>query len=80
MSDKGTKKNTTKSNKKASKNRKILTIKLDNGAEIPAKNAYMKDTKNILRLNDTDVDKIRISDKKLYSKEQDSYEYYVCVL
>ena len=36
MSDKRSKKNTTKNNK-ASKNRKIPTLRLDNDAEIPAK-------------------------------------------
>ena len=39
MSDKRSKKNTTKdtkNNKKASKNRKIPTLRLDNDAEIPA--------------------------------------------
>ena len=45
MSDKRSKKNTTKdikNNKKASKNRKILTLRLDNDAEIPAKTTYIK--------------------------------------
>ena len=49
MSDKRSKKNTTKNNKKASKNRKTSTLRLDNGVEIPTKTAYMKKT-NTLRL------------------------------
>ena len=76
MSDKRTKKNTTKNNKKASKSRKISTQKLDNDAEIPAKTTYIKDTE-CFRTNDIDADKIRVSDKKLYNKEHNSYTYYV---
>ena len=76
MSDKRSKKNTTKNNKKASKNRKTSTLRLDNGVEIPAKTAYMKKTKYI-KINDIDTDKIRVSDKKLYNKEHNSYKYYV---
>ena len=44
MSEKRTNKNKTKNNTKTSKNRKIFTLKLDNGAEIPAKTIYIKDT------------------------------------
>ena len=44
MSDKRSKKNTTKNNKKASKNRKIPILRLDNDVEIPAKTTYIKDT------------------------------------
>ena len=40
MSDKRSKKNTTKNNKKATKNRKSPTLSLDNGVEIPALNRY----------------------------------------
>ena len=73
MSDKRSKKNTTKNNKKASKSRKILTLRLDNDAEIPAKTAYIKDTE-CFRINDIDIDKIRVSDIKLYNKEHNSYK------
>ena len=76
MSDKRTKKNTTKNNKKASKNRKIPTLIHDNGSEIPAKTAYMKDIKYI-KINDIGIDKIRVSNKKLYNKQHNSYKYYV---
>ena len=76
MSEERTKKNTTKNNVKTSKNRKIFTLKLDDGAEIPAKTAYMKDTK-YFKIDDIDINKIRVSNKKHYSKEHNSYKYYV---
>ena len=46
MSDKRSNKNTIKNNKnnKASKNRKIPTLRLDNNDETPARTTYMKDT------------------------------------
>ena len=79
MSDKRSKKNTTKNNinnNKASKNRKTLTLRLDNDAEIPVKYTCIKDVE-CFRINDIDIDKIRVSDKKLYNKEHNSYKYYV---
>ena len=63
MSEKRTKKNTTKNNKKVSQNRKIPTLKLDNDAKIPAKTTYIKDIEGF-RDNDIDIDKTRVSDKK----------------
>ena len=48
--------------------------KLDNGVEIPAKTAYMKDTK-CFRINDIDINKIRVSEQKLYIKKHNSYKY-----
>ena len=36
----------------------------------------MKDTK-WLRIYDIDIEKIRVSDRKLYNKEHNSYKYYV---
>ena len=36
----------------------------------------MKDT-NWFRINDIDIDKITVSDRKLYNKEHNSYKYYV---
>ena len=76
MSDKRTKKNTTKTNKKASKNRKIPTLKFDNGGEARTKTTYMKNTEHF-KISDIDINKIRVSDKKLYSKEHNSLKYYV---
>ena len=63
-------------NKKVSKNKKNPTLRLDNNAEIPAKSIYMKDTK-CFKIHDVDINKIRVSDKKLYSKEHSLYKYYV---
>ena len=74
MSDKGTKKNTTKNNKRASKNRKIPAFRLDNNDEVSTKTTYIKDTECI-RITDKDVDKIRVPDKKLYKKHHNSYMY-----
>ena len=78
MSDKRSKKNTTKNNKnnKTSKNRKILTLRLDNHDEIPAKITYIKDTE-CLRISEIDTNKIRVSDKNLYNKEHNSCKHYV---
>ena len=36
----------------------------------------MKDTE-CFKFNDIDIDKIRISDKKLYSEQRNSYKYYL---
>ena len=74
MSNKTEKKNTTK---KASKNRKTLMLKLNAGVEIPARAAYMKDNTKCFKINDIDINKIRISEKKLYRKEHNSYKHYV---
>ena len=78
MSDKRSKKKTTKNNKnnKTSKNRKIFTLRLDNDAEIPVKTTYIKDTE-CFGINDIDINKTSVSDKKLYNKEHNSYRYYV---
>ena len=74
MSNKRSKKNTTKNIKKPSK--ESLTLRLDNDAQIPAKTIYMKDTK-YFKIDDVDINKIRVSDEKLYSKEHNSNKYYV---
>ena len=76
MCDKRTKKNTAKNSKKPSKNKKIPALKLDNEDEIPAKTTYMKDTE-CFEINDIGIDKIRLSDKRLYSKQHNSYKYYL---
>ena len=78
MSDRRSKKNAPKNNKNknASKNKKIPTLRLDNDDVIPAKTTYIKDTE-CFRVNDIDNNKIRVSDKKLYNKEHNSYKYYV---
>ena len=79
MSEEKVKKNATKNNKnikdngKASKNKKSLTLRLDDNAEISVIITYMKDSECFK----IDVNKIRVSDKKLYSKEQNSCKYYM---
>ena len=52
------KKNTTKNNEKASKNRKTSTLKLDNDAEIYAKTTSIKNTK-CFKINDIDINRHR---------------------
>ena len=74
MSDKRSKKNTTKNNKKASKNRKIPVLRLDNDVGISAKTTYTKDTE-CFRNNDINIGKVRVSE--LYKREYNSYKYYV---
>ena len=64
------KKNTKETTKKYPK---IPTLKLDNGDEIPSKTTYMKDTE-CFEINDMDIDKTRVSDKRLYSKQHNSYK------
>ena len=76
MSEKGGKKKTIKNNKKASKDKKPITLKLNNGAEIPARGIYKEDSR-AFNINDIDINKIKVSDKKLYNKKHDSYKHYV---
>ena len=75
MSNKKSKKDATKNNKKASKNIKTHTVRFDNDAEIPAKTACIKDIE-WSRTNNIDIDKTRVSDKKLCNKEHNSHKYY----
>ena len=74
MSEKGGKKKTIKNKKKVSKDKKSTALKLKNGAEIPARNIY-KQGSRVLNINDIDIDKIKVSDKKLYNKKYDSYKH-----
>ena len=57
MSEKGGKKKAIKNNKKESKDKKTITLKLDNGVEIPAKNIY-KEISEAITINDIEIDKI----------------------
>ena len=52
-------------------------LKLDNGVEIPVRTAYMKDNTKCFKINNIDVNKIKVSEKKLCSKTYNSYKYYV---
>ena len=49
-------------------------LKLDNGAEIPAKIVYVKDNSKFFKINEIDINKIRVSEKRLYSKKYNSYK------
>ena len=63
MSEKGRKKKTSKNNKKATKAKKTITLRLHDGTTVNA--------------NDVDTNKIKVFDKKLYSKIHDLYKCYV---
>ena len=76
MSDKGGKRKAIKKNKKVSKDKKPITLRANNGAEIPAKNICKEDSR-VFNICDIDIDKIKDSDKKLYNKKHDSYKRYV---
>ena len=65
---KDNKNNAAKNIKKTPKNKKTLILKLDNGVEVPAKTTYVKDTK-CFKINDIDINKIIISEHKLYRKK-----------
>ena len=52
-------------------------LKLDNEEKIPARIVYMKDNSKCFGINDIDINKIRISEKRLYSKQHNAYKYYV---
>ena len=70
MSNKKEKKSAAKNTKKTPENKTILMLKLDNGVEVPAKITYMKDNTKCLKINDIAINKIRVSEKKLYNKKQ----------
>ena len=74
MSNKKEKKNTAKN---TSRTKKIPMLKLDNEKKIPARIVYMKYNTKCFGINDIDINKIRISEKSLYSKQHNAYKYYV---
>ena len=76
MSEKEGKKSTIKNNKKVSKDKKSITLKLNNDVEIPAESIYKEDSR-VFNISDIDIDRISVSDKKLYNKNHDSYKHYV---
>ena len=41
------------------------------------KKGIYKESTRVFNINDTEIDKIRVSDKKLYIKKHDSYKHYV---
>ena len=75
MSEKGGKKKTIKNNKKATKDKKLTTLKLNDDTTVVANSIYDKKSIGFV-IDDVDIDKIEVSDKKLYSKKHDSYKHY----
>ena len=57
-----------KNSKKVSKDKKSITLRLNNRAEIAAKNISKEDSR-VFNINDIDIDKIKVSDRKLYNKK-----------
>ena len=76
MTEKGAKKKAIKNYKKTTKDKKPITLKFNNGVEIPAKSIYKEDSM-VFNINDIEIDKIKVSDKKLYNKKHNSYQHYV---
>ena len=74
MSNKKEKKDTAKN---TSGTKKIPMLKLDNKDKIAARIVYMNDNIKCFEINDIDINKIRISEKSLYSKQHNAYKYYV---
>ena len=74
MANKNEKNDTVKN---TSRTKKIPMLKLDNNDKIAAKIVYTKDNSKCFRINDIDINKIRISEKCLYSKQHNAYKYYV---
>ena len=76
MSEKGGTKKTNKSNKEARNTKKPITVRLNDGTTVNASTIYEEGT-TIFGINDLDISKIKVSDKKHYSKGHDSYKHYV---
>ena len=74
MPNKKEKKDTAKN---TSRTKKTPMVKLDNEKKIQVKIVYMKDNSKCFGINDIDINKIRISEKSLYSKQHNAYKYYV---
>ena len=74
MSNMKEKKDTVKNTPRT---KKIPMLKFDNKKKIPARIVYMKDNTKCFGINDIGINKIRISEKSLYSKQHNTYKYYV---
>ena len=72
MSNKRDKKKST--SKKVAKNKTIFMLKLDNDVEISAMTIFIKDSK-YFDINDIDINKIRVSNAKVFMKENNSYKH-----
>ena len=75
MSNKKEKRDTVKN---TSRTKKIPMLKLDNEKKIPAKNVCMKDNSKCFGISDIDVNKVRISEKSLYSRQHNAYKNIMC--
>ena len=64
MSNKKDKKDTVKN---TSRTKMIPMLKLDNKDKIPAKIIYAEDNDDSLGINEIDINKIRISERSIYS-------------
>ena len=52
-------------------------LKLDNKDKIPARFVYAKDNNDCFGIDEIDINKIRIFEKSLHSKQYNAYKYYV---
>ena len=76
MSEKGGKQKTNKNNKKATKDKKPITLRLNDGTIAHANTTY-KESTWIFRINGVDIGKIKASDKKLYSRKHVFYVFCI---
>ena len=73
MLNKKKKKNTFE---KVAKKETIPTLKLDNNVEIPANTIFMRNSKHF-NISDIDINRMRVSNPKLFRKEKKSYKRYI---
>ena len=52
-------------------------LKLDNGKKIPARIVYNKDNNGCFRIDEIDINKIKVSEKSIFNKQHNSYKNYV---
>ena len=52
-------------------------LTLVNEKKMPARTVDTKHNSKCFGINDMDINKIRISEKSLYSKQHNAYKYYV---
>ena len=76
MSEKAGKKKEIKNNKKVTNDKKPITLRLNDGTTVNANTIYDKKPK-CFKVNDVNVNKIKVPDKKLCSKIHDSCKYCV---
>ena len=51
-------------------------LEIDNSDRVSVKNTYMENT-DLFKVNEIDIDKIRVSKRYFYKKEHESYKHYV---